>query len=90
MLEDSGLVWILVRNEPMANFSVEGVVVALTLLAGVAVHVGLEGTWSCESLVAHFAFVLLLGAGGDLGAELTHHRLRCRGHMGSHQAMRAW
>jgi len=48
------------------------------LFAGVAVHVCLERARSCEALVADLALVLLLRAGGDLGAELSHHRLRCR------------
>ena len=37
------------------------------LLAGVAVHVRLEGAWSGEALVAHLALVLLLRVGGHLG-----------------------
>jgi len=45
------------------------------LLASVAVHVGLQRTWSCETLVANFALMLLLGVGGHFGGKLTHHRL---------------
>lgn len=41
----------------------------LTLLSCVAVHVRLQRTWSRESLVTDLALVLLLCAGGDLGAE---------------------
>lgn len=61
---------------------------ALTLLAGVAVHVRLERAWSGESLVAHLALVLLLGAGRNLGAELAHHGLRRRRHLVCHQSVR--
>jgi len=44
-------------------------------LACVAVHVSLERAWARKPLVANFALVFLLGAGGNLGAELAHHRL---------------
>lgn len=52
---------------------------ALTLLSCVAVHVSLQRAGPCEALVADLALVLLLGAAGDLGAELSHHGLWCRG-----------
>ena len=50
-----------------------------TLLARVAVHVGLQRRRTRESLVADLALVLLLGVGGHLGAKLAHHGLRARG-----------
>lgn len=43
------------------------------LLASMAVHVSLQGTRSSKSLVAQLALMLLLGAGGDFGTELSHH-----------------
>lgn len=49
------------------------------LLAGVAVHMSLEGAGSSESLVADLALVLLLSVGRELGRELTHHGLRSWG-----------
>ena len=50
----------------------------LTLLARVAVHVGLERARAREALVAHLALVLLLRAARDLGVEGAHHGLRRR------------
>jgi len=55
------------------------------LLAGMAVHVRLEGAGAGEALVANLALVLLLRARRDLGAELTHHRLRRRRHGSSEE-----
>jgi hypothetical protein len=54
-----------------------------TLFTRMAIHVSLEGAWSGESLIADFAFVLLLGNCRNLGAKLAHHRLgRRRGSRG--------
>lgn len=58
----------------------------LTLLAGVAVHMGLKRRRTREALVADLALVLLLRVGRHLGAELAHHGLRARRRATSEEA----
>jgi hypothetical protein len=63
-----------------------GLYAKLTLLAGVAVHMRLQGRGTRETLVADLALVLFLSVGGHLGAELAHHGLRARGSTASQKA----
>src|SRR5271170_6204340 len=58
-------------------------------LARMAVHMRLEGAWSCKALVTHLALVLLLGIGRHFGGKLTHHRLRWR-NVGPDQLRWSW
>jgi hypothetical protein len=64
-----------------------GIKKALTFLASVAIHVGLQRAGSSEPFVANFALVLLLRARRYLGAELAHHRLRRRWYLAANQTM---
>lgn len=60
----------------------------LTLLASMAVHVGLQRARAREALVADLALVLLLRTRRHLGAELAHHRLRRRRDARTHERVR--
>lgn len=54
-----------------------------------AVHVRLQGAGPREPLVADLALVLLLGARGNLGAELAHQGLWRRGDLARHEVLRS-
>jgi len=61
----------------------------LTLLPGMAIHVGLQRRRSGKSLVAHLAFVLLLRVGRHFRTELAHHRLRPGGRAARQETRRS-
>lgn len=50
------------------------------------IHVRLQRAGAGEAFVADLALVFLLGARGDLGAELAHHGLRRGGDATAEQA----